>query len=622
MHDVLQIFILLPMFGLLLAVLVPPKKERILSGLSMAVFGLHVLGVSGFIAFWWMNQSPVLDEKHFTIYESPEFEFFINYYFDKTTAVFAFVGVVLTFLVAFFSRFYLHREAGFKRFFVTLLLFSTGYNLVVFSGNMETLFIGWEILGISSFLLIAFYRDRYLPVKNALKVLSFYRLGDICLILAMWMSHHLWHKNITFAAWDHWEIVAEKYQTEYLETMFIAGMIVLAAAIKSAQLPFSTWLPRAMEGPTTSSAIFYGSLTVHIGAFLLLRTAPFWAHEDLTKGVIVAIGLCTSLVATGIARVQSSVKTQIAYSSIAQIGLIFIEIGLGWHILALVHFAGNAFLRTYQLLVSPSVLSYRVHDMFFQFTPRTEVSGSPFWQRIRQAYYVLNIKEWNLDFLLTRYLWQPFKWLGRQMGFVSTQVGIGVWMLVLLAGIVSVFMKENIHPQVYENLPLLFAAAALLLILNAFTERGDARSALLLVIFSQFFKAIAILLNKEIEWHQVLYYLGGSVLCAMVGFVCLNKIKKLEGNIDLDQYHGHSYEHPRIALVFLLCGLGLAGFPITTTFIGVDLMFTHISAHELELVLLMAINFLFLELTILRMYARIFMGQHRKMYHPVAFRSS
>ena len=114
---------------------------------------------------------------------------------------------------------------------------------------------------------------------------------------------------------------------------------------------------------------FYGSLSVHIGVFLLLRTYPFWEDMLWAKIAIIVIGALTGIIATLIARVQPTVKTQIAYSSAAQIGIMFIEVALGFHILALVHFAGNAFLRTYQLLVSPSVLNYLVHHQYFHYHP-------------------------------------------------------------------------------------------------------------------------------------------------------------------------------------------------------------------------------------------------------------
>jgi NADH:ubiquinone oxidoreductase subunit 5 (subunit L)/multisubunit Na+/H+ antiporter MnhA subunit len=211
---------------------------------------------------------PVLNIKEVVIYQTNDYSFFIDFYFDRITATYLIVGAILTFLVTIYSRYYMHREGGYKRFFNTIQFFYLGYNVAIFSGNLETLFIGWEVLGISSFLLIAFYRDRYLPVKNAVKVFSIYRIGDVGLILAMWMSHHLWHENITFLKLNNAELVHEHLQSHTLIGVFIALALFLSAAAKSAQLPFSSWLPRAMEGPTPSSAIFYGSLSVHLGVFL------------------------------------------------------------------------------------------------------------------------------------------------------------------------------------------------------------------------------------------------------------------------------------------------------------------------------------------------------------------
>ena len=116
--------------------------------------------------------------------------------------------------------------------------------------------------------------------------------------------------------------------------------------------------------------------------------------------------------------------------------------------------------------------------------------------------------------------------------------------------------------------------------------------------------------------------LAGSTAAGIVGYLCLQRLRAIEGDLPLDQYHGHSYEQPGLTLVFLVACLGMAGFPITPTFIGIDLLFTHISAEQLALMLLTALNFLFIELTLLRIYARIFLGQHKKAYHPIAFKSS
>ncbi|HBI01539.1 MAG TPA: hypothetical protein DDY18_07935, partial [Flavobacterium sp.] len=367
----------------------PEKKEKLISGIAFSTVFIQFLGIVLFSVIWIWNDSPDLNLKETTIFRTSHYEFFIDFYFDRITAVYLFVGALLTSMITTYSRYYLHREKGYKRFFTTVLFFFFGYNLAILSGNFETLFIGWEIIGISSFLLIAFYRERYLPVKNAFKVFSIYRIGDVGLLLTMWASHHLFHENITFMKLNNYELVNEHLQNHSLIGVFIALCLACAAAAKSAQIPFSSWLPRAMEGPTPSSAIFYGSLSVHLGVFLMLRTFPFWEHQTSMRFAIGLMGLTTSIMSSLMARVQSSVKSQIAYSSISQIGIIFIEIALGLEVLALIHFAGNAFLRTYQLLVSPSVVSYLIREQFYTFQPKSEKDNFFLPRKIKNTLYVL-----------------------------------------------------------------------------------------------------------------------------------------------------------------------------------------------------------------------------------------
>src|SRR6185295_18405343 len=117
------------------------------------------------------------------------------------------------------------------------------------------------------------------------------------------------------------------------------------------------------------------------------RTYPYWQTILSIKVVIISIGSGTAIIASLIARVQSSVKTQIAYGSISQIGIMFIEVALGWHILALLHFTGNAFLRTYQLLVSPSVLGYLIHDQFYNYSPKLYGANNSFANKLSNSVY-------------------------------------------------------------------------------------------------------------------------------------------------------------------------------------------------------------------------------------------
>jgi formate hydrogenlyase subunit 3/multisubunit Na+/H+ antiporter MnhD subunit len=436
----------------------------------------------------------------------------------------------------------------------------------------------------------------------------------------MWMSHHLWHENITFLKLSNAAVVGAHLQEHYTLAVFISIMILLAAVIKSAQLPFSSWLPRAMEGPTTSSAIFYGSLSVHLGVFVLLRTAPLWENVPPVQVLIIAIGLATAVIATAIARVQSTVKTQIAYSSAAQIGIIFIEVGLGLHLIALIHFAGNAFLRTYQLLVSPSVLSYLTHDQFYNFTPRDTNGKFSILKRISNSFYILSIKEWNMDTMLHRLLWNPFKWMGKKFEFVTRTVVIVLVSSLFLFGLFC--FSYNINIPWAESLPYIFASLALILILSAFTDRGDAKRSWLMVFASQFFVALAIGLNTRFDFAQILIYLSGGTISALIGYACLHKIKELDQDIDLNKFHGYVYKQPTLALIFLFSCLGLVAFPITPAFIGFDILLTHIHHDQFFLIGLAALSFIFIELSVLRIYARIFLGQPKNADHAMAFRSS
>jgi len=421
MNQLLVLFIAIPAFAFFISLVWQNKSEKAITIIVQFTKILYIVVAVCFAVWWVINGLKPISYYVATIYKTDHFVFALELYYDEITAVFSIVGAFLFYLVATFSRYYMHRDQGYKRFFSTILLFAAGYNFIIMSGNFETLFIGWEIKGVCSFLLIAFYRNRYLPVKNAFKAISYYRMSDIGLMLCMWMMHHLTQQNISFYELGEAKDLAVATGSISM-AVFIVCMMILPAAIKSAQFPFTSWLPRAMEGPTSSSAIFYGSLSVHIGVFLLLRTHPFWEDMLWAKIVIIVIGAATAIVATLIARVQPTVKTQIAYSSAAQIGLMFIEVAIGWHWLVLIHFAGNAFLRTYQLLVSPSVLNYLVHHQYFHYTPPTQKPVS----KLKASLYTLGIKEWNLDSMMFTYLWSPFKWLGKQLQFLQSSIVIGI----------------------------------------------------------------------------------------------------------------------------------------------------------------------------------------------------
>lgn len=618
MNQLLLLFIAVPFLAFLVTLFWQNREERPI-GLIVRVTKVFSILLSLVMAGWWLQQGQVPVSYHLaTIYRTEDFVFAFQLYYDEITMVFSIVGAFLFFLVATFSKYYMHRDEGYKRFFNIILLFAAGYNLIILSGNFETLFIGWEIKGLCSFLLIAFYRKRYLPVKNALKTVSYYRISDVSIMLAMWMMHHLMHQNISFAQLgDAKNMAVQTGQTGL--AIFIACMFILPAALKSAQFPFTSWLPRAMEGPTNSSAIFYGSLSVHIGVFLLLRTHPFWEDMTWARTTIIVIGALTAIVATLIARVQPTVKTQIAYSSAAQIGLMFIEIALGFHWLVLIHFAGNAFLRTYQLLVSPSVLNYLVHHQYFHYT----VPGQKAVSKARAALYMLGIKEWNMDRFMFRYIWSPFKWLGRQFQFLNAPVFAVILAAAAGAFLVIGYSNPAIASSLAKAMPVLLLSLALVVILFAFASRQSARKAWFFLLTGHLFIIGALLFNAgHIRLVELIFYGSGVLAAWLLGYYCLRRIRAIDKDISLDQFHGYVYEEENTGLLFLLAAVGMLGFPVTAAFIGIDVLFTYVQSGQLGLIILLALCFLFIELAAFRILLRIFLGPHKKLNHPVAFRSS
>lgn len=621
--SLLQYVIYLPMSAFLLSLLLSPSRERPVAWVSLLSVGAHMAFVWLLVIYWGIFENFHTHQiTVFSLYDSPTYQFDVSLYFDKVTAVFALIGSLLTFLVTIYCQHYLHRDNGYKRFFNALLLFYLGYNIVVFSGNFETLFLGWEILGICSFLLIGFYRERFLPVKNALKVFTVFRVADMGMLFAIWLSHHLWHKNITFSELLDSHLVWTQLQEHTTVGIMISLMILLAAAVKSGQLPFTAWVPRAMEAPTPSSAIFYGSLSIHLGIFLLLRTYPFWEHLTPIVVLVAIIGLATSIIATMIAHVQSSIKTQIAYSSAAQIGIIFIEVAFGLYDLALIHLAGNAFLRTYQLLVSPSVVTYLIREQFFNFVPRHYTDRYKSMRSIKYSIYILAIKEFHLDSVMYIILWNPMKWVGRKLDHISENAAYNFILASSAIGIFCIFAKNWIPSIIYEQLPTYFAFVGLLMVLRSFTERKNALFSWALIIVYHLWVALAVTFYDEATFIELAIYLVGILFSGLAGYAALAILKAMEGTIDWNDFQGHVYEYPWPALLFFLSCLGLMLFPITPSFLGVDLVFTYIHIDQTDFAIILGLSYILVGLSVIRMYSRIFLGPHIKPYHETPNRTT
>src|SRR5438093_629474 len=198
----------------------------------------------------------------------------IEFLVDRLSLAFGALSAAIAGIVSAFSNRYLHRESGYNRYFVLLAMFVTGFLLVALAGNVEVLFVGWEFVGLSSALLVAFFHGRPAPVSNALRVLSVYRISDAAMFAAAVLLRHIAGTDSLSLLFGGGRSGSAAALTGSSATL-IAMLLIVAVAGKSALLPFSGWLPRAMEGPTPSSAVYYGSLSIHAGCFLLLRSAPW-----------------------------------------------------------------------------------------------------------------------------------------------------------------------------------------------------------------------------------------------------------------------------------------------------------------------------------------------------------
>ncbi len=284
------------------------------------------------------------------------YHFSVKLVFDRLSVPFVILSFVLSGTVGAFASKYMHQERGFNRFFTLYAIFVLGMVVTSLAGTIETLFTGWELVGLSSALLVAFFQDRPAPARNAFWVWVIYRFSDAALILAAVAMHHLrgegdFAKMLGTGSWP------EEYASIESRQALIVGFLLLFAAMgKSALVPFSGWLPRAMEGPTPSSAVFYGALSVHLGAFLLLRVSPLIDRSHTLSAAIVIVGSLTALFAYLAGSVQTDIKSALCFASLSQVGVIVAEIGFGLRYIALIHILGHATLRTLQFVRAPTLL--------------------------------------------------------------------------------------------------------------------------------------------------------------------------------------------------------------------------------------------------------------------------
>jgi NADH:ubiquinone oxidoreductase subunit 5 (subunit L)/multisubunit Na+/H+ antiporter MnhA subunit len=330
----------------------------------------------------------------------------LSFTLDRLSLIMTTLIATITLLTLKFSINYMHREAGFQRFFMILSLFSSAMLLIVTAGNGAMLFVGWEMAGVSSYLLIAYAFERPTATANANRAFITNRIGDASLILALFLSFE-WFGGIEWS-----QIAASEDPANHLTAGLVALAFLIAAFAKSAQFPFSPWLSRALEGPTPSSAVFYGALMVHAGVYLVLRLQPLIEHLPWVMGLLLVIGIITTLYSHLVALVQSDTKSILIFSTNAHVGLMFITAGLGWFELTTWYLVAHAIWRTFQFLTAPAHL---------QMTNQP-TRPIPEWLRRQRWLYSAALQRFWLDHLADWLLVKPTQELARDIHHFDERV--------------------------------------------------------------------------------------------------------------------------------------------------------------------------------------------------------
>jgi NADH:ubiquinone oxidoreductase subunit 5 (subunit L)/multisubunit Na+/H+ antiporter MnhA subunit len=348
--------------------------------------GLYEMGV-------WLNSDSL----------EIDFNFITTGFNVKIALLFALLLMIITR----FSINYMHREPGFHRFFFILGLFSSSMLLLVLSANAFGTFVGWEIAGLCSYLLISYAYNRPVAVANATRVFVTNRVGDAGFILGIGLSF-AWVESLDWS-----DINAAVAELSKGEAAVIALCFTIAALAKSAQLPFTPWLARAMEGPTPSSAAFYGALMIHAGVFLIITLEPLISQTPLVMSLLIFSGATTALYSYFIGLTQTDVKSSQAFATSGQLGLMFLECGLGFWQLASWHLCAHAVVRCYLVMTAPSLM-FNVRENPIK--PVAPVLAKSQWLFIAslQRFWIEQLTDWGLV--------RPVRYLARDLSYFDDNV--------------------------------------------------------------------------------------------------------------------------------------------------------------------------------------------------------
>jgi len=315
-----------------------------------AVFGSFVGSL--YLAVAMVTRPGAREVTIYRFIDSGDLSVDFGFLLDPLSVVMMLVVTGISALVTRFSVNYMHNEHGFTRYFTVVSLFVFAMLVLVMADNYLVMFLGWEGVGVCSYLLIGFYRDRPASAGAATKAFVMNRVGDADLLAAMFLL-------VAYTGTlQYGEVFAQASALPRGVVESIGFLLLLGAAGKSAQLPLGTWLARAMEGPTPSSALMHAATMVTAGVYLVVRSAPIYDQAPTALIAVGIVGAVTALYGQLVGYVQTDVKGMLAASTTAQLGLMFVFCGLGLYPVAIFHLLAHAFYKSYLFLTAPSILHH------------------------------------------------------------------------------------------------------------------------------------------------------------------------------------------------------------------------------------------------------------------------
>jgi NADH-quinone oxidoreductase subunit L len=344
---------LLPLIGFLIIGFLGEKLSKNLVGIigSSAVLGAFILSLSIFLELTSQPHKSIIVPL-FDWIQAGKLSIPFSFLIDPLSSLFLLIITGIGFLIHLYSIGYMSHDEGFSRFFAYLNLFVFFMLLLVLGSNYLIMFVGWEGVGLCSYLLIGFWFKNTAYNNAAKKAFVMNRIGDLGFLLGIILIF------ITFGSINYDEVfsVAITFHPNTASVTAITLLLFVGAVGKSAQLPLFTWLPDAMAGPTPVSALIHAATMVTAGIYMVARSNILYTLAPFTLEVVAIVGVCTALFAATIGLAQNDIKKVLAYSTVSQLGYMFLALGVGAYTGAVFHVMTHAFFKALLFLGAGSVI--------------------------------------------------------------------------------------------------------------------------------------------------------------------------------------------------------------------------------------------------------------------------